>query len=103
MPCSQNYLLQGTLSSTNDPMSRGGGLTEDRADQFQRSSDVQHHIQTTGSSLLLVVGTGGAGVGQRYTDQAVWKERDDAGSGPFLLPMECLALPQGQRNSLPIL
>lgn len=65
VPCSQNYLLQVTLSSTNDLVSHGGGLKEDRANQFQTSSDVQHHIQTTGSLLLLVVGTGGAGVGLR--------------------------------------
>lgn len=74
VPCSQNYLLQVTLSSTSDLVSRGGGLKEDRANQFQRSSDVQHHIQTTGSLLLLVVGTGGAGV-VRGKQTRLWKAR----------------------------
>lgn len=98
VPCSQNYLLQVTLSSTSDLVSRGGGLKEDRANQFQRSSDVQHHIQTTGS-LLLLVGTGGAGVVRQQSKGP----SSNAGSGPFLLPMECLALPRGQHNSLQIL
>lgn len=97
VPCSQNYLLQVTLSSTSDLVSRGGGLKEDRANQFQRSSDVQHHIQTTGSLLLVVVGTGGAGV-VRGKQTRLWKERDAAVEGA---EQQCWQWPFSSSNGVP--
>lgn len=74
-----------------------GVLKEDRANQFQRSSDVQHHIQTTGSLLLLVVGTGGAGV-VRGKQTRLWKERDAAVEGA---EQQCWQWPFSSSNGVP--